>query len=378
MASRTPHAALLQLQRWINERESLDGSVLLKEALNHPLPKGPFETVSGERLTPVQALARHWETLEGVRSPHIAQFLLNAYPATQTDPMSLGELLMASERPVSGNSSNETKTMEEEERNGLDALKTRCENLLELLPQSQQAQAHAAMASTMHRCLEKTFSANPAQALRRWLITLNHWFGGPGASFPPAMPGYFSWNFDEPSPISLAVAKAVHVVTQAVTDDQELSMALRFSLNGNHLLSTGAGMNQHGLEAFREARLLLARELLGGLSVAGELPEFPTTERVRAAMGLNAITVVMETSAPDEQIQLREALADVWPAYEAAVHRLQTTKALGLGLTSRATEASLVDQLEARSVLVLNQAREQALHNGLPTPHPTRGHKPRF
>jgi len=334
------------------------------------LALGPFEELTGEQVTPVQILARLWETLDDSRSGNTGQWLLDLYPDTQTDPASLGELLAACSRPIFGLSSDENKTTEEENCKGLDELVVRCENLLEALPQPLQEQAHQAMIESIHRSFKHSLKAGRFQALRRWTTTLSTWFTGPIGPIGPQMPGYFSWDPSRASPFSKEAARLVHVVFQLADDEEVMGNTFRPLMDGASLLSPSADLAPHGLEVLREAWEDLAGHMLAGLPPLHQTTRYPSVQAFRALIGINAVLVLLESGTHEANDMLRVTLKDVWPTFEAHVHQLPVYQRNGIGLRGK-KESALFAHMMERSSLALKQIRSWEIGQALPEPSKT-------
>lgn len=362
----TPHLAFESLQQWLSNHQLVDPFRLTEMATGRGgLPLGPFEELTGERVTPVQILARLWETLDGPRPGSTGQWLLDLYPDTQTDPASLGELLAASSRPISGLSSDENNTIAEEQRRGLDELVVRCEKLLEALPRRLQEQAHQAMIASTHRSFQHALKAGRSQALRRWTTTLSNWFTGPIGDIGPQMPGYFSWEQPQGSPFSKEAARLLHVVFQLTDDDVLMGRTFRPLLDGACLLSPAVNLAPHGLEALREAWEDMARHMLDGLLPLNEATPYPSAQAFRALIGINAVLVLLESGTPEANDTLRTTLKDEWPIFETHVHQLPVYQRNGIDLNG-SKESALFAQLMARSSLALKQIRAWEIGQALP------------
>lgn len=376
MPAHTPYLAHQMLRDWIAQHHEVDPTRLKELAIGRGgLAEGPFETLTGEPITPVQMLARFWETLDDSRAGSMAHWLLDSYPDTQTDPASLGELLAGASRPMFGNSVDETKRAEEEQRKGLDTVVTRCENLLEALPLEQQKVAHQAMIRSTHRSLEHSMKAGRYQAARRWIQVISNWFSGTVPGLGPEMPGYFSWEDEKGSPFSKEAARLLHVVFQAIDDDQVLGVTFTMMFDTN-LLSPAKDLAPHGIEALKEAREDLARHMLGGLQPLSTPVPCPTVEGFRALVGLNAVMVLMESADPQQQRDYLAAFEDLWPVFEERVRQLPVYQTNGLGLRNGPAQ-KLFSQFIPRAEHVLNVRRGLALDQGLPEAKPS-AFKPRF
>ena len=374
----TPYTAYQTLQRWIALHHAVDPSRLSELAIGRGgLPMGPFETLTGEAVTTVQILARHWETLEEERAATMGDWLLDLYPDTQAHPESLGELRAALARPVAGTSSGESATHEAEERYGMDSLVVRCERLLELLPPEDQERAHAAMIRSTHRSLGFALRDNKYQAIRRWTSTLSQWFAGSAFSLPPDMPGYFSWEQDHGSPFSHEAARLLHVVFQAVDDDQTLANVFGFLMTLPGFFTPANRLDAHGVESLRDAREALARQMLGAIRPSHEVTDFPSVDAFRALVGLNAVLVLMESADADQQRQYRQSLADLWPLVEQQAAHLTVYQTERTGL-SNSRASAVVEPIRTRTDALLKQLRAWDLEQALPAPHAKPGSKPRF